>query len=90
MTSTAERVPLDRIGQRARQARPGRTALVVVASVLFGLGWLVARALGVVWIGLAYAASALAEGWVAGRSAEWSQHIARKQEEQRAGRRRQG
>lgn len=88
MSSVAERVPLDRIERRARAAKPGRTALVVVASVLFGLGWLIARVLGVLWIGLAYAASAVAEGWVAGRSAEWSQHVARRQEAQRAGRRR--
>jgi hypothetical protein len=88
--TSVERVPLERITRRAHAARPGRTALAVVASVLFGLGWLIARTLGLLWIGLAYAAAALAEGWVAGRSAEWSQHVARRQEEQRAGRRRQG
>lgn len=88
MTSVTERVPLERISRRAHAARPGRTALAVVASVIFAVGWLIARALSVAWIGAAYAASALAEGWVAGRSAEWTQHVARKQEAQRAERRR--
>jgi len=88
LTSVAERVPLERISQRAHAARPGRTALAVIASVLFGLGWLIARALSVAWIGAAYAAAALAEGWIAGRSAEWAQQVARRQEAQRAGRRR--
>jgi hypothetical protein len=88
LTTAAERVPLDRISRRAHAARPGRTALVVVAAALFGAGWLIARALSVAWIGAAYVASALAEGWVAGRSADWAQQVARRQEAQRAGRRR--
>ena len=102
MTSVAERVPLERISRRAHAARPGRTVLAVVASVLFGVGWVAYKLCAVAWlalawsgsamieawIGVAYAASALAEGWVAGRSADWAQQVARRQEAQRAGRRR--
>ena len=44
MTTLTERIPLDRIEQRARHARPGRTVLAVIALVLFGLGWLAFKA----------------------------------------------
>lgn len=68
MTSVAERIPLDRIEQRARQARPGRTALVIIASVLFGLGWLACKACAVAWLAAAFCGSAVAEGWQSARA----------------------
>jgi hypothetical protein len=70
MTSVAERVPLDRISQRAHAAKPGRTALVVVASVLFGLGWLACRACAVAWLAIVWCGSAVIEGWAEARKAE--------------------
>jgi hypothetical protein len=70
MTSVAERVPLDRIGARARAAHPGRTALVVVASVLFGMGWLAYRLCAVAWLALVWCGSAVIEGWQVSRQAE--------------------
>ena len=65
-----ERVPLDRIEQRARQARPGRAVLVVVASVLFGLGWLAFKACAVTWLALAWCGSAVIEGWQSARAGQ--------------------
>lgn len=70
MTSVAERVPLDRISRRAHAARPGRTALVVVAAVLFGVGWVACRAFAVAWLALVWCGSAVIEGWQASRKAE--------------------
>lgn len=63
MTSVAERVPLDRIERRARQARPGRAILTVLAAVLFGLGWLAFKACAVAWLAAAWCGSAVIEGW---------------------------
>lgn len=70
MTSVAERIPLDRIEQRARAARPGRTVLVVIASVLFAVGWLACKACSVAWLAAAFCGSALAEGWQSARTAD--------------------
>jgi uncharacterized membrane protein YedE/YeeE len=68
LTSVAERVPLDRIEQRARHARPGRVLLTVIAAVLFGLGWVACRACAVAWLAVAWCGSAVAEGWISARS----------------------
>ena len=70
MTSVAERVPLERISRRAHAARPGRTALVVVAGLLFGLGWLAYRACAVAWLAAAWCGCAVIEGWQEARRAE--------------------
>jgi len=63
-------VPLERISRRAHAAHPGRTALVVVASVLFGLGWVAFKAFAVAWLALAWCGSAVIEGWAEARRAE--------------------
>jgi len=70
MTTVAERVPLDRIEQRARGAHPGRAALTVIAAVLFGLGWAAFKALAVAWFVVAWCGSAVAEGWVSARDSQ--------------------
>lgn len=66
----AERVPLDRIEQRARAAHPGRTVLTVAAALLFALGWLACKAFAVAWFAVAWCGSAVAEGWISARSAQ--------------------
>ena len=38
-TEILARVPVDEITAQAREVKPGRTVLTVVAAVLFGLGW---------------------------------------------------
>ena len=70
MTSIAERVPLDRIEARARHARPGRTILAVIASVLFGLGWLACKACAVAWFAAAWCGSAVVEGWQSAKAGQ--------------------
>lgn len=66
----ADRVPLDRIEDRARQARPGRAVLMVIASVLFGLGWLAFRACAWSWLAVAWCGSAVVEGWLAAKAGQ--------------------
>jgi uncharacterized membrane protein YedE/YeeE len=70
LTSVAERIPLDRIEHRARHARPGRVVLVVVASLLFGLGWLAFRACALGWLALAWCGSAVIEGWSSAKAGQ--------------------
>jgi hypothetical protein len=70
MTSAIERVPLDRISRRAHAARPGRTAGMAVASVLFALGWVAFKVCAVAWLAVAWCGSAVIEGWQESRKAE--------------------
>jgi uncharacterized membrane protein YedE/YeeE len=56
-------VPVDRITIRARQVRPGRVALLVAAGLLYGLGWVIAKACGVLWLVLVWCWIAVGEGW---------------------------
>jgi len=67
VTTMADRVPLERIGRRARAAHPGRTVVVSVLAVLFGLGWVAYKTLALAWLGAAWTGAAVAEGWVAAR-----------------------
>ena len=69
MTSLTERIPLDQITAQARQVRFSRTLLTVIAALLFGLGWLVAKAFGVLWLAVAWSATAVKVGWQEGRAA---------------------
>lgn len=54
---------VDRITARAKAIRPGRTFLTMLAAVLYGLGWLVAKAFGVLWLALTWCAAAVQVGW---------------------------
>jgi membrane protein required for beta-lactamase induction len=64
MTTTAlGKVPLDAITEQARQVRPGRTVLTVIAAVLFGLGWVTARVFAVTWLAVMWCGVAVREGW---------------------------
>ena len=65
-----DRVPVDRISQRAHAAKPGRTVLAVITGLLFGLGWLAYKACAVGWLALVWCGSAVIEGWQASRQAE--------------------
>jgi hypothetical protein len=67
MTAVLDRVPVDSITEQARQVRFWRTVLTVVAGVLFGAGWLVAKLFGVLWLAAAWCAVAVREGWREGR-----------------------
>ena len=67
MTALTERLPLDEITAQAREVRFWRTVLTLVAAVLFGLGWVVAKAFGLAWLACAWSAVAVREGWRQGR-----------------------
>jgi hypothetical protein len=62
VTTITQRVPLDDITRQAREVRPGRVALTVLAAVFFGLGWCAGRA----FLGVAWLAVAVKVGWQAG------------------------
>jgi uncharacterized membrane protein YedE/YeeE len=70
LTSLTERIPLDRIEARARHARPGRAVLVVIASLLFGLGWLAFKVCAVTWAAAAWCGSAVIEGWISAKAGQ--------------------
>jgi hypothetical protein len=67
MTAVLDRVPLDQISTEAREVHFGRTLLTILAGFLFGLGWLAAKAVGLVWLGIAWAGVAVKVGWMEAR-----------------------
>lgn len=68
MTALLDRVPVDQISEQAREVRFSRTLLTVIAGILFGLGWVVAKAFGLAWLALAWSATAVKVGWQEGRA----------------------
>lgn len=70
MTSLTERMPLDRIDRRARQVRPGRAALTVIAAVLFAVGWLACKVFAVAWLAAVWCGAAVIEGWQQARTGQ--------------------
>lgn len=71
MANVLDGVPVGRIGEKARAARPGVAAATIAVSVLFFAGWLVAKLLGLLWLATAWCGCAVAEGFRQGRSPEW-------------------
>jgi hypothetical protein len=63
VTAFVERVPVDRITTRARDAHFGRTILTLIAAVLYALGWLVATVLSVLWLTITWSVTAVRVGW---------------------------
>lgn len=63
----AERVPVKRISAEARQVRFWRAVLAALAGVLFGLGWLAAKACAVLWLAGVWSVTAVRVGWQEGR-----------------------
>lgn len=62
-----ERVPLDRITVEAKAVRPGRTILLALAGLLYALGWIVAKAFGLLWFAAAWTGTAVKVGWTDAR-----------------------
>lgn len=58
-----DRVPVERITAEARQVSFWRTVLRVLAGMLFGLGWLAAKTVAVLWLAVAWSATAVRLGW---------------------------
>jgi uncharacterized membrane protein YedE/YeeE len=67
MTALLDRVPVESITEQARQVRFGRAVLTLIAGVLFGLGWVTARALAVGWLAVAWSWTAFRVGFREGR-----------------------
>lgn len=62
-TSLLDRVPVDEIAERAHAARFGRTLLTLLAGLIFGTFWLVSKTLAVIWLAVAWCATAARLGW---------------------------
>lgn len=56
-------IPVDEINARAREIRLGRTLLTMLAAVLYGLGWVTAKTVRVIWMAIAWSAVAVKVGW---------------------------
>jgi hypothetical protein len=61
------RVPVEKINREARETHFWRTVLTMIAGLLFGLGWVVAKTFSVLWLALAWTAVAVRVGWQEGR-----------------------
>jgi uncharacterized membrane protein YedE/YeeE len=67
MATMLDRVPVAKITGQAREVHFWRTVLTVIAGLLFGLGWLVAKVVAVAWLALAWVFVAVREGYREGR-----------------------
>jgi uncharacterized membrane protein YdjX (TVP38/TMEM64 family) len=65
--SLTEHIAVEEITAQAREVHFWRTVLTVIAAVLFGLGWITAKVLSGLWLGLAWSFVAVREGWREGR-----------------------
>jgi hypothetical protein len=62
-----DRVPVEAVTARARQIQFRQVALAVLASVLFAVGWSVAKTFTVLWLAVVWCAVAVKMGWMEGR-----------------------
>jgi hypothetical protein len=76
-TVLSARPDVDVITARARDARPGRMLLTLLAALLFAVGWLFAQAVtrtekvgAGLWLTAAWCWFAVAEGWRQARPAK--------------------
>lgn len=58
-----DKVPVDAISARARDIKPGRFVLTLIASVLYGTGKLTAIGFAVAWKAGRWCAAAFLVGW---------------------------
>lgn len=56
-------IPLERIKTEAGQLKFWRTVVLVIAAVLFFVGWLVAKVFVVLWGALTWSFAAVKIGW---------------------------
>ncbi len=64
-----DRVPVDRITTEAREVDFRRTALTLLAGLFWLIGWTTGKALGGIWLALAWSATAVRVGWADARPA---------------------
>lgn len=67
MTAILDRVPLDRISSEAREVHFGRTLLLALAGLLYGVGWLAAKSFTLLWRAVAWMGVAIKVGWTEAR-----------------------
>lgn len=72
MTAVLERVPVDRITAEARDVRFWRTVLTAIAGLLYGLGWVTAKAFTLLWLAIVWVGAAVKIGWRDARKSEAS------------------
>jgi hypothetical protein len=58
---------VERVENEARQIRPGRTVLTVIAAVLFAVGWLVGLVVRGVWLLISWSLAAAKVGFADAR-----------------------
>jgi uncharacterized membrane protein len=58
-----ERVPVERITAEAQKVAFWKSVLRFLAAVLFGLGWLAAKAFAVLWLAAVWSVTAVRLGW---------------------------
>ena len=63
MATVLDRVPVDRITAEAREIDLARTILSVLAAVLFVIGWLAGKTVGLVLGVVAWSFAAVKVGW---------------------------
>lgn len=63
MTTLLDRVPLERINDRARDVRFTRALLTLLAGALYAVGWLTFKLCAAAWLAVAWCSSAVIEGW---------------------------
>ena len=67
MSIALDRVPLDRISAEARDVQFGRTVLLALAGLLYGVGWLAAKTFTLLWRAVAWMGVAIKVGWTEAR-----------------------
>jgi hypothetical protein len=67
MSIALDRVPLERISAEAREVRFGRTVLLLLAGLLYGVGWLAAKVFVLLWRAVAWVGVAIKLGWTEAR-----------------------
>lgn len=63
-------VMTERITLEAREVRFWRTVATILAGLLFGLGFMVAKTFGLLWFALAWSVTAVRVGWREGRKSQ--------------------
>lgn len=54
---------VERVESEARQIRPGRTVLTVIAAVLYAVGWLIGQVFRAVWLVVSWSLAAAKVGF---------------------------
>jgi uncharacterized oligopeptide transporter (OPT) family protein len=62
-TQLLERVPIDRIQERARPVNLGRLLILAIVGVFYALGFVTAKAVMLAGVALGWVAAAAVTGW---------------------------